>query len=789
MKREINTSEESGLIINTQLHDVLIAYIKDYFYTVSERSFNDVRDGLKPVLRRIMTIMWERNITQFRKVAYVSGATMGELHPHGDASINDVISSSMQDFNLNYPYFDAQGNCGSIEGDPAAAARYLETKLAKFSQDVITDNIKEYALQTIPNYDMRRTEFKYLPTKIPLILLQPCQGIGEGFMLSSPSYNLSDIVKSVIAVIKNKNITLKELTEGIYPDYPTGGIVTNKSEFKQFIQSDAHQIEALLQENKRYQLRIKAQSQLNNEKNTIEITGLPYGTVFQTIGEQIIDEVRDKNNIILSGILSTGSHKDKQGKIVFDIICKKDANLLEIQNELYRRTQLCKTIPLSNIYYCDNAIKRMSFKDIILYWYETQVIIKRRMYNYDYSTLQNQLHIWQGLIKIYDKRNDVIELIKQSEDKQEAILKIEKQLGLSLIQAKGIVEMQLVSLARTSKANLETNIARGMENLKIIEYNMEHIDDILIKEATEIEHKYKRDRRTEIVDESVETKTNITISCGAILFSRNSFGVFNPQGLSNNKTLLNSLKPIKIDGKSVKEITGFHCLTGNITGIIVFDNEGFAKRLSIKDIPLINTWIVYENQITCIVPIYENQDGTIIAISEDMNIRRIKVSDITSKVTTGVIIAAHYSAHDDEMILCYNQEGKYLYIEGEEIPSLNRNATGNKIEFNRGDQLVLFPLDENTDGIVLCYGSTENFISCMSINDLHVAHRTNKPKAFMNVKNMQFRSADPISFENKEDGLLIGVSAQNITVVKIKLLKINMSPKKVSIKPIGFIQI
>jgi len=506
-------------VIEQPLHEVVLKYIKNYFSTVSERAHASVRDGLKPVLRRIIQIMWEENLTYFRKVAFVSGSVMGKLHPHGDSSINDVINSCMQDFTMNHVFFDVQGNCGSQEGDPAAAARYVETRLSKFTQDVITNDVKKYALETCMNYDNTKEEFKYLPSKIPLLLLQPQYGIGEGFIASSPSYNLNDIVKSIKMYIENKNVSLKNLVEGIYPDYPTGGIIINKNDFDEYMRMEADEIEKVSQEGKTFSLRIKAKCNLNTEKSTIEVIDLPYRVMFQRIKEQILDEVKDRNNIILSGILNFGDHKAKTGRIVFEIICKKDANLLEILNELYKRTSLLITISLSNIFYDEETIKRLSYKDIIKYWYETQVKIKRRTYNFEYSDLQNQIHILYGLMKIYDKRNDVIEIIKGSEDKQDAINKIVKQLGLSQIQSRGIVEMPLSSLARTSKAKLENDIIKANEKLKELEYNMNHIDEILIKEAEEIGKKYGREKRTTTIDENVSHKSNIVISSGSILYS------------------------------------------------------------------------------------------------------------------------------------------------------------------------------------------------------------------------------------------------------------------------------
>ncbi len=786
-----NIEKNTGLVIKKPLHEVILRYIKEYHRETSERAHSDVKDGLKPVLRRIITIMWEEKLTYFRKVAFVSGNTMGKLHPHGDASINDVITSSMQEFTMNYPYFDAQGNKGSQDGDPAAASRYLETKLSKFTQDVITDNIKRYALETVPNYDMTRDEFKYLPTKVPLLLLQVCYGIGEGFMMSTPSYNLQDVVQSVIKFIQNKDIPLTELVKDIYPDYPTGGIIINKTEIEKYLRLEADEIETALQEGKTFTLKIKARCILNTEKSTIEIVDLPYGVFFQRIQEQILDEVQNRGNIILSGIINFGNHRNKNDQLIFEIMCKKDANLLEILNELYRKTQLYKSSPISSIYYDDGSIKRLSFKDVIQYWYDTQVRIKRRTYNFEYSDLQNQIHVWYGLIKIYDKRNDVIEIIKGSEDKQNAIQKLVSQLDLSQVQARGIVEMQLSSLARTSKVKLENDIQKGLDRLKELEYAMNTIDQILIQEAREIGEKYKRDRRTTVIDESLGNKTAITISSGAVLYSETSFGVFNAQGLSNSKILLNSLKPSKINGKMVKEIKSFHRLNKNITGIIIFTSDGYAKRVKIQDIPLVNTWIVSDSVITTIVPIYENsEDGTIIVITEDMNIRKIKIEDISTRVTVGKVIASHYSLYDDERILVYNQEGKYLYIEGDEIPLLNRNAGGNRIEFNLGDILSIYPIGEAEESLILAYThNEETFIGVMDIAELKSSHRTNKPKSFIDNKKFSFYSASPISFDDKEDSQIICLGKQSSNIIKTKLLKNNMAPRKISIKAIGFIQI
>jgi DNA gyrase subunit A len=788
--------KDSGLVIDKALDKVVLGYITEYHRETSERSHADLHDGIKPVLRRIITNMWEENLNYFKKVAYFTGLTMGRYHPHGDTSISDVISSSMQTFNLNYIYFDAQGNTGSQDGDPAAAPRYLEARLAKFTKDVITDNIKEYALELTPNYDMTRNEFKYLPTKVPLILLQPQYGIGEGFMVSSPSFNLEDVVNSVIKYIKNKDILLKDLVNDIYPDYPTGGIITNKSEFKEFIKLDVNEIEKKLNEGKSFTLKIKAKCVLNNDKNTIEVYDLPYGVTFQKIQEQIIDEVQVKGNLILSNIINFGNHpKDnkntKDNNLIFDIICKKDINMLEVLNELYKKTKLYNSITLSNIFYYNGTIKRVSFKDIIAYWYNTQYKIKRRTYNYEYSSIQNQIHVWEGLIRIYDSRNDVVEIIKSCNDKQDAIAKLVKKLNLSQVQAKGIVEMQLVALTRMSKSKLENDIKKSIEKLKELENNLLHIDDIIINDAREIGDKYKRARRTEIIDEDRSTSSNIAISSGAVLYTRNTFGIFNSQGLLNYRAILNTMKSFKENNKFIKEITGFHNLTKNLEGIVVFTKDGFARRIKIADIPLINTWIVNPDEISCICPIYDLEKGNMIVINDEMHIRRIKIDEITSKVTVGNVRAVHYSVSDDELILIYDKYGKYIYLELSEIPILSRNSSGNKLLFDKNNnEINIYPINNSYEGLILLYGDDKDaFIGVMGIDKLIIGKRNVKPKGFIENNKMNFIGASPISLTNRDESQIVCIGGQNISIMKLKGLKIDMSPKHINIKAKGFIQL
>ena len=795
---------KTGFVDYQEFSDVIIKRLKEYSLATFERAFNDDRDGLRPLARRALYSMYEIHLDKdFKKVQYVSGVEM-KYHPYNSDTIADGITQLGQWFVKSYPYLDTQGNFGSLKSIKGyAAPRYIECKLNKFTRDCITDDIDEHSIPYVWNYDNTFMEPAYLPTKLPLTLIQGSVGIGEGFINNIPPYNLGDVVDCCIKVIKNKNIPLKVLMKGIYPDFPTGGEIINKSEIDEFQCMEAAEVERLNREGKNFNLKYRAKLNIDREKNIIEIVDMPYRIDFDAIWEKIIYEVNEKHNVILSGIINKTDNPDPKRKNfhIFKLICKKDANMLEIVDQLYAKTQLSTSNPISFTLYCGKYLERMSFKDIILRWYNVQNDVIRRKFNFQLSDAQNRIHVLEGLVLVYDKMDAVISTIRSSADKDSCIAALVKKFGLSMVQAKGISEMQLSSLTRTSKPALLSSIKLLKEKIDELETKLENIDDVIIANLQMMKEKYNRPRRTDVFDiqEENSAKTSINISNGTILYSRDAVGIFDSSSILNSKTILSSLKGVKVNGKNTKEIIGYHPVKKNVIGTIIFSEDGTARRTKMTEIPITNNWITTNpdnNFITAVVPVYEGEDNYIITMNKDYKIKIFNAEEINAKkVQTGKIIAAAIIGKTDKNVLIYNEYGEYIYIDKSEIPELSRSSSGNSTSFDKGNKIKIIPISKDIEIENLIVGFVENkddgicTYTAFSEEFLHLGHRTNKPKEFFKLKHSNFVGAGVVNAKTKNNSTVSFISPYNINTVNGKNIKEKMDFKKISVSPFGLIQI
>ena len=807
MKKEVKEKAEDSFVDFQEFSDVIIARLKEYSLATFERAFNDDRDGLRPLARRALYSMYEIHLDKdFKKVQYVSGVEM-KYHPYNSDTIADGITQLGQWFVKSYPYLDTQGNFGSLKTIKGyAAPRYIECKLNKFTRDCITDDIDDHSIPYVPNYDNTFVEPEYLPTKVPLTLIQGGVGLGEAFINSIPPYNLGDVVDCCIKVIKNKKIPLKVLMKGIYPDFPTGGEIINKSELEAFQSMEAAQVEKLNREGKNFNLKYRAKINIDREHNIIEIIDMPYRIDFDAIWDKIVSEVNEKNNVILSGIINKTDNPDpkRKGFHIFKLICKKDANMLEIVDQLYNKTQLSTSMPLSYILYCGKFLERMSFKDIILRWYDVQTDVIRRKFNFQLSDLQNKIHVLEGLVLVYDKMDSVIATIKASSDKESCITALVKKFGLSMVQAKGISEMQLSSLTRASKPALIENIKLLRSKIKELEDKLEDVDKVIIDNLMMMKEKYNRPRRTEVFDiqEEKSLKTSINISNGALLYSRDAVGIFDSSAILNNKSIISSLKGVKINGKNVKEIIGYHIVNKNVAGTIIFSDDGTARRTKMSEIPITNNWITTNpdnNFITCVVPVYEDDnDKLVITLNKDYKIKIFDIEEINSKkVQTGKIIAASVINKNDRKILIYNEYGEYIYIDKNEVPILSRASAGNSTSFERGEKFKIIPItnnrDENENLLVAFIENKDDGVCTYSAYSedtfLKIGKRTNKPKEFFKLKHSNFIGVALMNAKTKNNSSISFIGPFNISTVNGKNIKDKMDFKKISLTPFGLIQI
>lgn len=750
--------------------------VAQYALATFDRAFPFFADGMKPVIRRIIYTMDEDHVYGFKKVASIAGAVMGRYHPHADASINTAIISLGQTFNLNHPLVDGQGNYGSITGDSPASPRYVECKLSNFARDVITQDIDSMSIDYKDNYDYSRKEPAFLPTRIPLVLVEGSSGIGEAFAVDIPPHNLNSVVNMCSKYIKDKNIHLKELIGDLCPDYPTGGEILNADEITKFYT-----------EGIKCTIKVRAKVEVIPDQNTIVIKELPYGVTFNSIKEMVVKKITIDNNLILSGVLNMYENKPKKNE--FEIICKKESNPLEILNELFKATNLSTSIPMSFMMNFGSKVRSVTIKDIIENWYKIRVASKRRKMVNDISGWENRKHILEGIYMVYDQLDDVIAMIRKSGDRKETISALHKRFKFSMVQARGIYEMQLGSLSGFSKKELESSITELGNKVIKVENDLMNIDNIILFEIDEIKMKYGRPRRTAIVKVDTMQKSKLLLSSGCLLYSKNSVGIFNNDGLQKGKLILNGMRSIKIEGKSVKEITGYKTIENDISDYIIFRDNGTCTKIDTKTIQMLNAWHdeTTESMITSVAPVYTEED-VVICVTKDNKTKKISSSDIQKRyVDSGGIITS--STHESSTkVLFVDTKGDYVYIIAEDIPLLSRSSAGVLIQSNNPIIDVRCIKEEEFDTLAIFMSDTtddQGYILSKRIADIQIMKRSNRARKFAIFPESFICTGFGVFNSMEKESLLTIIGVNSTSTAKVKNFKKVDDLKRIGVAGIG----
>lgn len=489
-------------IINVALESEMEKSFIDYAMSVIvNRALPDVRDGLKPVHRRILYAMYEDNLTSdrpFRKSATTVGNVLGRFHPHGDASVYDALVRLAQDFSLRYPLVDGHGNFGSVDGDPPAAYRYTEARMSKISNQMLRD-IEKQTVNFNLNYDDTRQEPVVLPSRFPNLLVNGSSGIAVGMTTNIPPHNLTEVINATIGLIENPEAGLEELMEHIKgPDFPTKGIIMGKSGIRSAYATGKGRI------------KVRARTEMEEfgqGRTRIIVTELPYQVNKARLIESIADHVKEKR---LEGISGLRDESDRDGmRIVIEL--KRDANSQVVLNRLYASTQLQITFAVVLLALVNNQSqpKQLSLREILDEYiaFQKEVIIRRT--EFDLKKAQDRAHILEGLRIAVDNIDEVIRIIRTSyNDARERLM---ERFGLSEVQAQAILEMQLRRLQGLEREKIETEYRELQE--KIEYYNRLLSDEmllqeVLVEELTEIRDKYGDERLTEIeaVDDDIDVE-------------------------------------------------------------------------------------------------------------------------------------------------------------------------------------------------------------------------------------------------------------------------------------------
>ncbi len=515
---EFKANLESTKIYNVDISKEVRKAFLDYSMSVIvSRALPDVRDGLKPVHRRILYTMYENNLTPdkaYRKCADTVGSVLGRYHPHGDASVYDAMVRLAQSFSMRYTLVDGHGNFGSIDGDPAAAYRYTESRMSKMALRMLTDIDKD-TVDFTTNYDDRLKEPTVLPSRFPNILVNGTMGIAVGMATNIPPHNLKEVINGMCCLIDNPDATLDDLMEHIKgPDFPTNGIIMGRSGIRAAYATG------------RGKVVVRARAEIVEKKNgrfEIKVTEIPYTVNKARLIESIADLVKDKR---IEGISDINDYSSKAGMHI-SIDLKRDANPQVVLNQLYSYTQLQTTFGVIMIAIVNGEPKVLTLKDVLRNYIDFQQEVVTRRTQFDLKKAQDRAHILEGLLTALDFIDEVIDILRSSKSVNEGKEALMERFGLDDIQAQAIVQMRLGQLTGLERIKIEDELGELKEK---IAYFLDLLSDdakllaVVKEEALEIAEKFGDDRRTEIMNVSGEVDIEDLIPEETCVFTFTDFG-------------------------------------------------------------------------------------------------------------------------------------------------------------------------------------------------------------------------------------------------------------------------
>ena len=693
-------------LIDVEVDDELKKSFIAYAMAVNvSRAIPDVRDGLKPVHRRILYSMHEMGLYSdkaYRKCARIVGDVLGKYHPHGDSAVYDALVRLAQDFTINFPLVDGHGNFGSVDGDPPAAMRYTEARMSKLAAEMLRDLDKE-TVDYYPTFDDTGMQPCVLPSRFPNLLVNGSDGIAVGMATNIPPHNLAEVIGAVIAQIDNPDITVDELMEYIpAPDFPTGAILMGRAGVKRAYRTGRGN----------YVLRSKCEiedyTSGNIQRTRIVVSEIPYQVNKARLIENIADLVKDKR---VEGISDIREESDRDGmRIVIEL--KKDANAQVVLNTLYKHTQLQTSNGITLLALVDGEPKVLNLKEIIHYYilHQEDVIVRRT--KFDLNKAEERAHIVAGLVLALANIDEVIAIIKQSADKFVAADRLMQTFELSDKQANAILEMRLQRLTSLEVEKLQEELAeleRTIADLKDILANESRVLDIIKTDLRTIGEKYPSPRKTELSFDYGEIDLEDLIEKEDIVITMTHSGYIKRQPVSEYKAQRRGGMGITAHKPKDEDFVEKLFISSTHDDILFFSN--FGKVYSIKgyEIPeaqrqargraIVNLLQIDQNEkITAVIPLAEGTEGYIAmatrgglikktALEEFANIR--KVGKIAIKIVgEDELISVQFTTGKDEMIIA-SREGKCIRFKETDVRPMGRDTQGVKaMDLAEGDYLV-----------------------------------------------------------------------------------------------------
>ena len=744
LTEEFKKTLEMTKIIDMEVDDELKRSFIAYAMAVNKsRAIPDVRDGLKPVHRRILYSMHEMglyNDKAFRKCARIVGDCMGKFHPHGDFSVYDALVRLAQDFTINFPLVDGHGNFGSVDGDPAAAMRYTEARLTKLAAEMLKDLDKE-TVDFIPNFDGSEEEPVVLPSRFPNLLVNGSDGIAVGMATNIPPHNLAEVIDGTIAMIDNPDITVDELMEYIpAPDFPTGGVIMGRSGIKKAYQTGQGKIII------RSKCEIEEYGTGGNARQRIVVTEIPYQVNKAVLIKTIADMVRDKR---LEGISDIREESDRTGmRIVIEV--KKDANAQVVLNTLYKKTNLQVSDGLIMLALVENGTepKTLNLREILQYYLAHQKEVITRRTRFELNKTEERAHIVEGLVLALANIDEVIKVIKESADKNVAVERLTATFELDEKQANAILEMRLQRLTSLEVEKLKEELAQleaTILDLKDILANESRVMAIIRNDLTDIKNRYPSPRKTEISVDFGSIEDEDLIDREDVVISLTHSGYIKRLPVTEYKAQNRGGMGITAHKPKDEDYVEKMFIACTHDDILLFTSLGKVYSIKGYMIPEANrtsrgravvnvVGLDQGEKIAAVLPKKEDGNGYIVIATKkglikktttDEYSRIMKNGKIAVKLNEGdEIISVQFTTGDNELLIA-SRSGKCIRFHESNIRAMGRTAAGVRaMRLGENDELVdMLVVDENYDILTLTakgYGKRTN------VEDYRVQGRAGK---------------------------------------------------------------